>query len=114
VSAARERVEAALGIAHAQGFAFRVALGTVLLGWTVAIQGQAKEGIAELRQGLAAYHATNAAAWWHYLLALLAEAYGTGGQIAEGLSTLTEALATMRTMQERFYDTDGEVIFAGD
>jgi predicted ATPase len=71
------------------------------------MQGQENEGIAEIRQGLAAYHATGAAAWRHYWLTLLAEAYGQGGQRAEGLTALTEALAAVRTIGDYFYEAEG-------
>jgi predicted ATPase len=100
-----------------RGFTFREAVGTILLGWTSAMQGRENEGIAEIRQGLAAYHATGAAAWRHYWLALLAEAYGQGGRRAEGMTALTEALAAVRTIGDCFYEAEvhrlrGELLLA--
>ena len=62
-------------------------------GWALAEQGQSEEGIAQMRQGLAAWQATGAELGRPYLLALLAEAYGKAGQAEEGLSVLAEALA---------------------
>ena len=35
-------------------------VGTILRGWALATQGQAAEGMAQMRQGLAAYQATGA------------------------------------------------------
>ncbi len=35
-------------------------MGTILRGWALAEQGQEEEGIAQMRQGLAAYRATGA------------------------------------------------------
>ena len=37
-----------------------LARGTILRGWALAVQGQGEEGIAQMRQGLAAWRATGA------------------------------------------------------
>ena len=55
-------------------------------------QGQDKEGMTQMRHGLAALRATGAALRLPYYLALLAEACGQTGQAAEGLTLLAEAL----------------------
>ena len=39
------------------------AMGTSLRGWALAMQGQGEEGIAQVRQGIAAWRATGAALW---------------------------------------------------
>ena len=49
-----------IALSTEQGFAFWLALGTILRGWALAEQGQGEEGIAQMRQGLAAYRATGA------------------------------------------------------
>jgi hypothetical protein len=49
----------------------RVAMATVLRGWALAKQEEGTEGIAQLRQGLASYRASGAAAFGTYYLALL-------------------------------------------
>ena len=91
--AAQERAEAAITLAAEQGFSFWLALGTLLRGWALAEQGQGEEGIAQIRQGLAAYRATGAEIERPNYLALLAEAYGKVGQAEEGLDVLAEALS---------------------
>src|SRR4029434_8849086 len=53
-----EQAEAALELAHEHGFAFRVAQATILRGWALVEQGQGEAGIAQMRQGLAAFPAT--------------------------------------------------------
>ena len=55
VLAVHEQAEAAMTLTTEQGFAQWLARGTVLHGWALAMQGQGEEGIAEMRQGLAAY-----------------------------------------------------------
>jgi tetratricopeptide (TPR) repeat protein len=86
-----ERAEAALVLSCEQGFAFRLAQATILRGWALVEQGQGEAGIAQIRQGLAAYRATGVATAGY--LAVLAEASGKVGQIEEGLRVVAEALA---------------------
>ena len=40
------------------GFPIWLAAGMMLRGWALAAQGQAEEGIPQMRQGLAAWRAT--------------------------------------------------------
>ena len=89
-----------------QGFAFYLAMGTILRGWALTVQGQGEEGIAQMRQGLAAWRATGAELFRPHLLALLAEAYGKVGQAEEGLSVLGEALAAAHKSGKRFYEAE--------
>ena len=97
---------AAIRLATEQGFAFWVALGAILHGWALAHQGQAQDGIAQLRQGLTAYRATGGEIGRPYLLALLAEAYGTIGQPEAGLTVLAEALTVVDKTGARFYEPE--------
>jgi class 3 adenylate cyclase/predicted ATPase len=103
VRAVHERAEAACSLAMAQGFPSWMAQGAILRGWALAQQGQAQEGIAQIAQGLRAFRATGAEIERSYFLALLAEAHGIMGQPAEGLMTLTEALALVDSSGERWY-----------
>ena len=61
VPAVREQAEAAVALATAQGFPQWAAGGTILRGWALAMQGQGEEGMAQVRQGIAAWRATGAA-----------------------------------------------------
>ena len=72
----------------------------------MAVQGQGAEGIVQILQGLAAYRATGAELLCPYFLALLAEAYGSIGQGAEGLSVLEEALPIVDQKGVRFYEAE--------
>jgi predicted ATPase len=93
VHAVQEHAEATLRLATEQGFPLWVAVGSLLRGWTLAQQGQAQEGIAQMSQGLRAFRATGTELLRPYWLALLAEAHGTIGEPEAGLTVLTEALA---------------------
>ena len=77
--------------------------GTILRGWALAMQGQAEEGIAQIRQALAAWRAMGAGLAVSHWLVLLAEAYRQGGQGEEGLRLLAEALAHVDSTGERHF-----------
>ena len=51
-----------LTLSTEHGFTQWLAWGTIYRGWALAEQGQGEEGIAQIRQGLAAYRATGAEA----------------------------------------------------
>ena len=104
--AAQKRAEEVIALARDQGFAFWLGGGTILCGWALAEQGQAAEGMAQMRQGLAAWRATGSEMDRPYHLALLAEACGKGGQAAEGLSVLAEGLAIAQKNGDCFYEAE--------
>jgi predicted ATPase len=100
------RAEAAVTLAKEQGFPFWMAIGTVLRGWVLVQQGQAREGMAQLTHGLMTYRATGAEITRPYYLALLAEAHGTLGESEAGLAVLTEALTLAETTGERWCEPE--------
>jgi class 3 adenylate cyclase/predicted ATPase len=104
--AAQERAEAAFSLATEQGFPLWRAAGSILRGWALAQQGQAREGIEQIRQGLLAFRATGSELLRPYWLALLAEAYGVMGQPAAGLTVLAEALTLVDKTGERWYEPE--------
>ena len=103
---AQEQAEASITLAIEHGFAVRQALGTIMLGGALAMQGQGEAGIAHLRQGLAAWRAVGSEVGWTNYLTFLAEAYGRVGQAAAGLHVLTEALAFAHTTGERMWEAE--------
>jgi len=103
VQAAQEHAEATIVLATEQGFLQFRAFSSLLRGWTLAHQGQAQEGIAQINQGLTAYRATGAEVSRPYLLALLAEAHGILGEPEAGLAVLAEALTFTDTTGVHWY-----------
>ena len=103
---AQEHAEAAMSLATEQGFALWVTFGAILHGWALAHQGQTKEGIEQMHQGLRACRATGAEIGRPYCLALLAEAQGTLGEPETGLTALAEALTVVDTTGERWYEPE--------
>ena len=106
VYAVQERADAGMTLAKEQGFAFFLAMETVLSGWALTKRGQGENGITQIRHGLAAYRATGAEVHRAYLLALLAEAYAALEQPEEGLTVLNEALGLVNETGERFYEAE--------
>ena len=62
VQVARERADALITLATAQGFPFQLASGMLCRGLVLIEQGQQEEGMRQIQQGLAAHRATGAAA----------------------------------------------------
>jgi predicted ATPase len=102
---AQERAEAQRALCTEQGFAPYLAWGTIEWGAALAAQGGWAEGLAQMREGLAAWRAT-ALTPWLLFLSLLAEACGRAGQVEEGLGALHEALEAMPTTEERLYEAE--------
>jgi predicted ATPase len=103
---AQERAEAAMALASEQEFSLLLAAGTIHRGWALAEQGQEEEGMTQLRQGLAAYQATGAEVGRPWFLAMLAEAYGKAGQVAEGFQVLEEATAAVCKTEQHNWEAE--------
>jgi len=106
LQAVQGRAEELMALSSEQAFPFWLAFGTILLGWALTAQGKEAEGLAQMRQGLAAYRATGAELHRPYFLSLLAEACGKVGQPEEGLAVLAEALATVDNTEERNWEAE--------
>ena len=72
-----EQAEAAVALSTEQGFPQWAAMGTSLRGWALAIQGQGEAGMAQVRQGIAAWRATGAALLVPYFCTVLADVVTT-------------------------------------
>jgi predicted ATPase len=110
--ATQASAEAVIALATEQGFTMWRAHGTFLRGWSRSAQGQ-DAGLAEMRQGLAAYQATGQRLMISYGLSLLAatSGHGWGTDTAEQ----TEALAVVSHTGERWaeaelYRLQGQVV----
>ena len=116
--ATQEVSEAALTLATEQEFAFWLAWGTFLRGWALTTQGEEREGIAQMCQGLEATRSIGAEVGRSGFLALLAAAYGAAAQPEKGLEVLAEALSVVHNKGERYYEAEihrltGELLLAG-
>ncbi|HWB13748.1 MAG TPA: protein kinase [Pirellulales bacterium] len=98
--------EAITAIATEHGLSFWLAASLVMQGCALVEKGVWAGGIAQLRQGMAAWMATNGATHRTYHLALLADALARAGEIEEGLGVLAEALALMHDTGEGFHGAE--------
>jgi predicted ATPase len=102
----QSQAEALITLTTEQGFALWLAWGKILRGWAIAEQGNRKDGLAQMREGLSAYLATGATGYYPYFLVLLAEAYMKMEQTAEGLAAVAEALQRVTSTEERMYEAE--------
>jgi predicted ATPase len=90
----KESAEAALEVSRAGEFSLFMAEATLLLGWALARQGHIEEGVARMREGLAAWRATGAELWTPFFLALLAHSSSVGSmEVASNLMAQATACA---------------------
>jgi predicted ATPase len=106
VPAVHEHAEATVALSTEQGFPLWAASGTSLRGWALALQGQGAEGIAQVRQGIAAGRATGAMLRVPYFSALLAEVAAHLGHPEDGLQALAEAHTLMEQHEERWWEAE--------
>jgi predicted ATPase len=104
--AAQALAEESVTLASEHDFRFFLAQAIMQRGRVLAEQGRVEEGIAQLRQGLAAWETAGTRYRRPTFLAWLAEAYGKAGQAEEGLIVLAEALAQVEETGERYYEAE--------
>jgi class 3 adenylate cyclase/predicted ATPase len=104
--AVQEQAEALLALASEQGFAYWAGCGMVLEGWSLAELGRASEGVARIRQGIAAYRATGAVHFDPYFLDLLTQALRREGQVPEAEGIVAEALDLVRRTGNRYHEAE--------
>jgi predicted ATPase len=113
-----ELAEALQALAADQGHLFYLAAASVLRGWALVGRGRTEEGMAQIRQGFDTGGPTTAHLRAHSL-ACMAEAWGKGGNFAEGLAVLKTALKEVDEIGIRFYEPElhrlkGEFLLALD
>ncbi len=87
-----------------QNFAFLLAAGEVLRGWTrSASGGDTAEGLAWIEDGIDDYRATGAMLHVPYYLALKAEALYLGHRTSEALEAISEAEAQVDRSEDRHW-----------
>jgi predicted ATPase len=91
--AALKRGREAVEVCSRHGFAYYLAMGTIVTGWATAAEGDVAQGLAQLREGLAALRALGAELRLPYYFALLAETLGRAGKVGEALASLSTGFA---------------------
>jgi predicted ATPase len=113
-----ELAEALQALAADQGLLFYFAAASVLRGWALVERGRGEEGMAQIRQGFDTGGPTRAHLRAHSF-AMLAEAWGKGGNFTEGLAVLARALTEVEETGIHFYEPElhrlkGEFLLALD
>lgn len=114
---ARQRSESVIALTAESGAQLFLAFATYFRGWARVEEGELEPGIADLRNGLAAWRATGAGLHVPYLLALLGEALGKTGEGTQGADLVGEGLALVEQTGERWFEAElhrlrGELLLA--
>jgi len=88
---AQEYAESAIAVCSEHRLVMYGAQATIIRAWALIEQGRQEEGIEQMRQGFAAYHATDTRLERPHFATLLAEALGKEGKAEEGLRGLKES-----------------------
>ena len=89
---AQQVAQLALQISNEKGYPYTRILSAVLLGWSLAMQGQLAEGIALARQGLDAADETSMRLHYSQLSAMLAESLMAAGRHEEAIVVLNKGI----------------------
>jgi predicted ATPase len=117
--AAKENAESLISRSAERGFSEWIPRATTLRGGAIVLQGRHEEGIAQIREGLAALRATRFELWRTPFLCLLAEASVETGRLDDGFSALAEAQALADKNEEREHEAEihrlkGELLLRRD
>jgi predicted ATPase len=106
MSAVHEHAVAAVALSSEEGIPFYAALGTSVRGWALALQGRGEAGMAQVRQGLAAWRATGAVLNVPFLCTMLADVCDHLGHTEDGLQALAEAHTHVEQQEERWWEAE--------
>jgi predicted ATPase len=114
-----EVADAIIRLSTDHGFVYWQTAGLVCRGWALAQQGQVEDGIAQVREGIAAKRATGDEVFAMFQWTTLADAYRQAGQPEKGLSAVADALVTVDRTGERLYEAEahrlrGELLLMQD
>jgi predicted ATPase len=93
-------------LANEKGMITYLAMGTRYRGEALTMLGQVQEGMAQMREGMAASRSAGNRLFLSRTLGFLAEAQAEAGQPEDGLATLTEALALVEETGERHREAE--------
>ena len=102
-SSAQSLAEETITLSETYGYVERAALGKCVRGVALTRQGELKEGIACILQGLSDYSATGGRLGQSEFYSALAAAFGKAGRTQEGLEAVDLGLAMGRDGGESFY-----------
>ena len=101
-----ERTEELVAVAVEQSFPYWIAAGRIFRGWLRVNNGDVADGMALLRDGIAAYRSSAQEAWTPHYIALFAKACEIAGEIEEALAQLDNALHIVERTGERWFEAE--------
>ena len=105
-SALKEDAEEVIRLSEGMGFPGWLAHGSSFRAVALTRLGRVQEGLARFREAMADRTSMRDLCYASGMLGALAEAQAAAGEPAEGLSTLSEALALVERTGERFYEPE--------
>ncbi|UCH48900.1 MAG: AAA family ATPase [Betaproteobacteria bacterium] len=100
---AMQNAKIAVELAEDHGLTDMLGMARVLLGWSLACEGQQDHGISLIRQGLTTYGSSGAKVHSTRHLYALADALFRDGRVAEALDAIDEAIEVADEINERYY-----------
>jgi predicted ATPase/class 3 adenylate cyclase len=116
--AALRSAEEGIEVARKQGLLWWLALGTIVRGWALVVQGRAEEAVPQIRFCLDRMRAMGTELSRAIFLSMLAEAQQRKGDAKEAFACLEEAALLMEKREQRSYEavlvlqTRGELLLA--
>ena len=112
----RAIVDRLIAVCTEHGFSLWRTAGMILNGWLMVRSGEADRGVAQMRDGIAAWRSDAKAMVSHWLL-LLASALGNIGELRASLDVIDDGLALTAETNERWKETGlhlhkGELLLA--
>ena len=104
--AVQELEDESLAYATEHGFRLFPLMGAIHHGWVLSEQARREEGLAQMREGLAALRAIGIEFRRPGFLALVADVCEKVNQPGEGLSAVAEALAAAEHTGQRYWDAE--------
>ncbi len=93
-------------LSHKNGLLFWIGHAQIYAGERKILEGQVKEGIAEMRKGVATIQATGSETCLSRLLTRMAEACRVVGEVEEGLKAVEDALEFRRRFDEVYMEPE--------
>ncbi len=93
-------------VSENKGFVLFIGVGLFKTGFSLAHQGQVKEGISKLLQALEIYKVTGIRFTLSDLLGSISEAYGMYGDIEKAMDFMEQALTEVQRGNEHYYEAE--------
>ena len=105
-AAANTRADEVAALADQKGAFFWNAAGKVHKGCVLAVTGKASDAVPLITSGITAMLSSGSTTWMPWQLSFLASAYAKLGQFDDAWRCIGEALTTVETTKERWYEAE--------